>query len=228
MARERGARRTTVKRRKKVLVFGESDNDTKAIAAFLRGVWPDVDWTIEARRRPPILIKDASPESIPDRVATVAALIDVESVDSDVIAVFAHEDCDAVEPAHLALAQKIEEAFRSRGYEVRAVAPAWEMETWLMQWPDSFPAVVPSWASVERQYAGRNVGLIVNAKEALTRALRPAGRSVRDYRESDAPALAEIVRERGWIRTPRASSGSFDAFVAAADEVLAATGGGSA
>jgi hypothetical protein len=149
-------------------------------------------------------------------------LIDAAAVDSEVVAVFAHEDSDAVEPAHVQLEQRIRDAFAARGYDVNPAVPAWEMEAWLMQWPEAFKAYRPKWRSIDA-YRGRHLGLIVNAKETLTRALRPApsAGNVRDYRESDSPALAALVTTRGLIGTPSGRSDSFTSFAAQVSSLCA-------
>lgn len=207
-------------KQKTVLIFGENENDTRVIAALLRALWPEATWRLQSLKRPPLLIKDAKPGDVPSRVERIAAVIRAAAVSADVIAIFAHEDCDAVEDAHIALDAKIRQAFATAGHSVEPAVPAWEMETWLMQWPDAFSHHVAAWRSIQR-YTGTNVGLIVDAKQALTRALRPNAK-VRDYRESDAPILAEIVATNGWARSPKARSASYTMFVAAADAVWAA------
>lgn len=88
-----------------------------------------------------------------------------------------------------------------------------------MQWPEAFRQYRPKWSSANR-YIGRRVGLIVDAKEDLTRILRAANHNVRDYRESDAPKVAEIVGTNGWSRTPLATSHSYNDFVAQVDAAL--------
>lgn len=217
--RNRGRGRSRSKP-KVVLVFGENENDTRTIKELLQSLWHDSPWKIEARKRPPVLIKDAKASDLPSRVQRIAAIIEAEKATSEVIAVFAHEDCDSVEPAHVGLEAKIGQAFADAGYDVEAAVPAWEIEAWLMQWPDAFARHVPSWRSVS-SYQGRNVGLISHAKEDLTRALRPHSGG-RDYRESDAPIIAGIVAKEGWVRTPQATSNSYLAFLTAADRVAAA------
>lgn len=174
---------------------------------------------VKAFRRPPILIKDSDSRSMPSRVTTIARLIDAEATQADVVCVFAHEDCDAVEPAHEAVALKIEEAFARQGYHVHAVAPAWESEAWLFLWPDAVNQHMSKWRSLDN-YRGREVGRISDAKETLTRALRPTGRghgNVRDYRESDAPEIARHVRELGLANSPAGRSASYDRFRASVE-----------
>jgi len=66
---------------------------------------------------------------------------------------------------------------------------------------------------IDRPYLGRDVGKIVNAKEELRRALRPAGaRRSPDYRESDAPLVATAVRELHLASFPGGRSDSYQMF----------------
>jgi hypothetical protein len=219
----RSATVTSPRRRKasrKVLIFGEDETDTKLLSELLLALCPVLDGIVYPFRRPPVLIRDAAASVIPDRVSRLTALIDAEMATSDVICVFAHEDCDAVEPAHETLSQKIEESFRQAGYHVHAVTPAWESEAWLFLWPEAVRAYRPNWRSL-RRYEGRNVGLIADAKGELTRALRPQGQRrgrVRDYRETDAPEIAWHVRDLNLAETPRARSASYEQFRARVTE----------
>lgn len=213
------------RRKRAILIFGEDENDTRFIAELIRTLCPDLAHSVKPLRRPPVLIKDASPADIPQRVDTIAALVDAEDATTDVICIFAHEDCDALEPAHVALAAKIEGAFARRGYSVHAVTPAWELESWLFQFPDAVTAYRPTWRSLHA-FSGRNVGLIADAKESLRRALRPAGagNATRDYQESDAQEIAKYINSLGLARSPVAKSASYQAFVSAVDGCCANAG----
>src|SRR5262249_50553347 len=187
-------------------------HDTASIKELLLAANPSLEGMVKAMRRPPILLRDCRLEDVASRTATIADIIDAERSTAEVIAVLAHEDCDNVEPAHVRLASKIEEAFQQRGYMVHPVTPAWELETWWFLWPAAVARYRPSWRKLDA-YKGRQVGGIVNAKEELRRALRPPRGSYRDYRESDSPAIAKLVREMEIIRQPEASSASFDQFL---------------
>jgi hypothetical protein len=201
------------RRRRVVLVFGESQNDTKAIAELIIALCPELAASVKAILRPPLLIKDIRPDRIPDRVAIITGLIRAEAVSADVICVFAHEDTDAVAPSDERLSQRIEAAFSSVGVHLHAVTPASEIEAWWFLFPQALRAYRPSWERL-RGYAGRDVGRIVDAKEELRRALRPRNSATtsRDYRESDSPGIAAKVRELGIVSRPDARCGSFERF----------------
>lgn len=203
------------RRRKAVVIIGESDNDTETIGQLFRALRPDFEGVVRARRDPPILIKEATPETLPDRASILSAIVRSEALTADVVCVLAHEDCDAVEPAHVPLSRKIESAFDGEGIAAHAATPAWEMEAWLFLWPEASQKYRPKWRRPDK-YNGTNVGMLTNAKEKFKAEVRPRGAAaragVRDYSETDAPMIASKVRELGIIDSPSATSNSYNRF----------------
>jgi len=198
-----------------VLVFGEDDHDRECVKILLEGLRPDLARRVQKRKQPLVLIKSANTADVPDRAQRIA---DVVRAERDTVAcVFAHEDCDDTEPAHERVAAKIEAALRAAGLEAHAVAPAWEMEAWWFLWPEAVKAAFPSWRAPD-DHAGRNVGMIRNAKEELRRRVTPtsAKRGFIGYRESDAPGIAARVVALDLLRTPKAISKSYARFVQSA------------
>ena len=203
-----------------VLVFGEDDHDRECIKILLEGLRPDLARRVKKLRQPLVLIKNAKPSDVPDRAQTIAGVVDAEREAGPVACVFAHEDCDEVEPAHEAVARKIEEALKVAGCEAHAVAPAWEMEAWWFLWPEAVKAANPSWRAPD-DHVGKNVGMLVNAKEELARRVvppktKPGRGGFIGYRESDAPRIAAKVVELGLLHQTRATSRSYDRFVRSA------------
>lgn len=203
-----------------MLVFGEDDHDRECIKILLEGLRPDLARRVQKRRQPLVLIKDARPEDVPDRAQRIAAVIEAEQEKGRVACVFAHEDCDQVEPLHELVGKKIEDALRATGLDAHAVVPAWEMEAWWFLWPEAVKAAYPSWR-VPDDHVGRNVGMIRDAKEELAKRVVPPGiRAGRGgfigYRESDAVRISEKVVELGLLHRKRAVSASYDRFVASA------------
>jgi hypothetical protein len=198
-----------------VIVFGESDNDRETVREFFRALRPDFAGTVKPLRQPQLLIKDARPENLPNRADILAATVRSEEVTSRVVCVLAHEDCDAVEPAHTGLSDKIETVFRQKGIKALAATPAWEMETWLFLWPEASKRYRPRWRRPDK-YDGRNVGMLTDAKEKFIAAVRPSRAAdragVRDYHESDSPMIAAKVRELGIIDALSATSNSYTRF----------------
>ena len=127
--------------------------------------------------------------------------------------ILAHEDCDDFEPNDEAIAAKIEAALSHLGVEVHAVVPAWELEAWWFLWPDAVARVHSTWRKPSVR-VGQRVGLIRNAKQELTRAVRPKtnARTARSYCESDSVRIARQVRAMGIADSPRGKSASYDRF----------------
>jgi len=217
-------------RRAVVLVFGESDHDRRAIRHLTEGLRPDLVGKVEPRSAPLVLIKNATREHAKSNAQRIAELARQEMAAREVLAVLAHEDCDATEPAHVAATQRIEEELRAAGspYPI-GVTPAWEIEAWWMLFPEAVGCVVEGWRE-PRDWIGRDVGAVRHAKEALARAVRPRGHPrspLRDYLERDSIPIASNIASQGLLdsfsegarRTKRANgtvqearSASFGAF----------------
>lgn len=211
-----------------VLVFGEDENDRESIKILIEALAPALAGRVQTRRHPLVLIKGARPEEVPERAQRIAEAVDAERVRAEVSGIFAHQDCDDVEPAHEKVAEQIESALRAAGCDAHAVAPAWEMEAWWFLWPNAVKAANPSWRS-PNDYVGKNVGMIPNAKEELKRCVVPSDvkrgqRGFRGYRESDAPRIAAEVSKLGLADAPQAISGSYERF---RRSVAACSAGGS-
>jgi hypothetical protein len=82
------------------------------------------------------------------------------------------------------------------------VTPAWEIEAWWLVFPDAVVGVVDGWRE-PRDWIGKDVGKVENAKEALTKAVRPIGgrRKTRDYHEADSIEIARNVVSLNLLRS---------------------------
>ena len=212
------------KRSPLVLVFGEDENDRKSIRELIEALRPELAGRVQERRQPLVLIKNARPEDVPERAQRIAAVVDTDRATHDVMCVFAHEDCDDVEPAHEAACTKIETALAKVGCLAHAVVPAWELEAWWFMWPEAVQAVRPkSWRAPD-DHLGKRVGLIKDAKEELRKRVVPKDlkpekrKTFPHYQESDSPTIARHVREKKLARTPGARSDSYARFLASVDQ----------
>jgi hypothetical protein len=217
LARKTSRRSITPVARPTILVFGESDNDRAALVDLFRALRPDLaSVSMRTMREPLILMKDESlPKTRHKTTDRIAAVVRAEKVSRTVLAVIAHEDCDAVEPAHIALSETIESELIAAGVpSLIAATPAWEIEAWWMLFPAALRATRPCWAATD--YAGQHTGKIENAKERLRRDLRPTDRRGRgtcpDYAESDGIKIATNVRAMNLQDQPRGTSESFGFF----------------
>lgn len=206
-------------RPKLVIVFGEDTNDCEAIIEFTRAALKNPKAIQVRHRRSPVvhLRKGDKPETRLDVATRILKQVKADSVRSEVVSVIAHQDCDAVEPAHIEAAQIMEATLARAGIpNPIAAAPAWETETWLMQFPQALEATRGCWNRVD--YGTRDLGTVQNAKEDLRSKLRPktqeARNRCRDYSESDAPVVAGHANKLGLLAKQRSTKcHSFDHFV---------------
>lgn len=206
-----------------ILLFGEDANDTKALTHVVRSLLPD-RLAVETRiiRQPPILKHDAAPKKKQAMTHTIAAFARELAPGRSRVVVVAHRDCDAVEPAHVSSSRSLDNELSAAGvaHPVSAT-PAWEIETWWMAFPEAVRAVKPCWRALT--YGARDLGSIADAKEDLTRALRPTDRAAQkrcgDYTESDGVAVAEQIARRALTNDGRVLPRSLSDF---RDRLLAA------
>ena len=129
-----------------VVIFAEDPNDAQALEHLIRYIVPDVG-TVRKPRRPLVLMKGRPQPAIrsnADQIAE-AVLWEAKLRRRTVDLVVAHQDCDATEPAHIDLAQRIVSELKKIGVpNPVAAAPAWEMEAWWYLWPDAVATVCPS------------------------------------------------------------------------------------
>ena len=111
-----------------ILIFGEDDNDRRALVHLVRALTPTGSSVgIETRRRPIILSREAVRR--PAVSEEIAALWRVEQKPGRRVVVLAHRDCDDLEPAHVAEAEALKREIRAAGVtEAVAATPAWEIE----------------------------------------------------------------------------------------------------
>ncbi|MFC7480142.1 hypothetical protein ACFQX7_08995 [Luedemannella flava] len=160
---------------KQIIVFGEDDNDRQSIKVLLCGLRPDISPSaVKLLREPMALVKDISPGKVGRKVDRVAAALRAAHARQEIRCVLMHEDADALEPAHVAIAERIENSYAAMPWKVHAVVPAWEMEAWWFLFPDAVAALRSSWRKPD-DYLNKDVGKVANAKEKLKSAVRPAG-----------------------------------------------------
>jgi hypothetical protein len=190
--------------------MGEDANDAEALAELISALCPAV--TVTPLRKPLVLRRQQATGTVSVMQKKVVPLLRAELAKGAVLCVFVHADADTTAPNDEEIARQIDEQLEDAPVRVHAVVPASALEAWWFLWPDAPLAVIAAWRPLTA-YQGRDVGRIHDAKTELRRALRPqVKKKPRDYRESDAPAIARAVRQSGRISEPAAKSGAYERF----------------
>jgi hypothetical protein len=196
-------------------VLGESENDRAALVHLISARGQVKKKSIRAipLREPLIQQKNATKATSTSNSKKVQNAVKARMRINNErnIVIVAHEDCDAVEPAHTHVSNRIRAGLSDIGFPIVAAAPAFEMEAWWYLWPDAVQEVCKSWKPLNPR--GRNVGLINDAKRQITRDLRPNNHgNVREYCEADSVSIARKVKEMGILDKRAGTSASFDQF----------------
>lgn len=194
----------------RVLVFGEDSNDCAVVAEIARRLL-GASASVTPIARPIILAPSAADAKRRKNVDQLATAVKLASLKGTVDAVLIHRDADNLEPAHVKLAERIEADY-SRGTDLRVIAavPAWEIESWLLLFPEAIARRRRCWPAVK--YGG-HLGALRDSKEYLKRATRKSGKRCPEYRESDGPEIAQHIEFiDADLRSLTARSNSFSRF----------------
>jgi hypothetical protein len=174
------------------------------------------------RRRPTILSREAKRKRM-NMAGEIKAFFDAEKSQSKRVSVVVHRDCDDIEPAHREQERALKELLAGVGLQDAVVAaPAWEIESWWMLFPEALHLARKCWNRID--YGAQHVGMITDAKEKLRRDLRPDGakrRSCPDFVESDGILVSEKISEQRLVHEPiNARSDSFKSFREQTEKLL--------
>ena len=75
-----------------ILIFGENQNDSRALRELVMGLCPEANGRVQVRREPPSLQRDAGPKATRTRAERVAAVVRAER--HPVTCVLVHSDAD--------------------------------------------------------------------------------------------------------------------------------------
>lgn len=199
MSRVKPARALKKEPRRAILVFGESQYDRIAIVVLVGGTVSSELFSVKPMREPLVLIKNSPLPTARSHADRIAAVARAAEAGFPIAAIVAHEDCDAIEPSHVAISNKIESTLGAAGCPgvIIAATPAWEIEAWWLLFPEAVAKVASSWQCPDG-WLGRNVGVVPNAKEQLGKSVLPKGKiqpASRRYSESDSEVIARNIVE---------------------------------
>lgn len=190
------------------MLAGEGGNDRRTLRILLEAFCP------EARGRivevgGPVRLRDAGEANLKARVSRLAGTIRAraEREKAEIGCVFVHEDFDAADgETGDIVRRRVQQALSRELGHSHYVLATWEVEAWLLLFPDALVAFASAWR-LPATYCGRDTGRVSDPKRVMCDEVSKAGPK---YRVSDAPAIFEKVVELGSHASPVGSNRSYD------------------
>lgn len=212
----RGGTRLRAEKKPVVVLAGEDRNDRKCLRLLLEASCPDMNGRI-VEIADPVRLRQASGTNLTDRVAKLARHVRARAKreNADLACVFVHEDLDAVDgDDYLRKRTRVQKALEAELGNAHYVLAVWELEAWLLLFPDALAGFVSTWR-VPAKYLNRDTGKLADPKRIM---MREVGKAPRRYRESDAPDVFAKVIELGGHAGPVGTNRSWTRFRADIDE----------
>lgn len=172
-----------------------------------------------------VRLHQADDVTLHSRVGKLAGSVRARSVreDADIQCVLVHEDFDRTDSdLRIRTRQRVQAAMSREFNRAYYVLAAWEIEAWLLMFPDALKEFSSSW-DVPARCIGADTGLISDPKRVMKREVSRAGPQ---YRESDAPGIVQKITALGLHRNPRARNRSYDEFLSSASDCCASCSDG--
>lgn len=194
--------------RKPVIVLaGEDSNDRECMRIVIEATCPEAHGRLVDINET-VRLHQASHPNLTNRVDKLARLAEARAAyeRAAIAAVFVHEDYDAVDSDNRATARnRVQQALSARLGSAHYVLATWEVEAWLLLFPQALSATYKTW-SVPAKYIGKNTALVQDPKQVL---MREIGKANPRYRESDAPKVLAKAAELNLLATPSGTNCSW-------------------
>lgn len=191
-----------------IVLAGEASSDRKVLRTLIEAVCPDARGRI-VEINDVVRLRDAGDADLIERVRRLAGRIRAraEREQAEVACVFIHEDLDAPDSSQRDAIRSRVQAVLSRNIAgSHYILAAWEIEAWLLLFPDAISAVSSSWM-VPNRYRGADTGRIVDPKRVMKKEVSRTANS--RYRETDAPRVIDKVVELCLQNAPSGSNQSY-------------------
>jgi hypothetical protein len=203
--------------RKPVLVLaGEDRNDRDCMSTVINALFPDMRGSIHQIKKQPRLHLAAGELNTRVDVLIRLAKAKAEEVDGELGAFFVHEDYDAIEcDERHKTRTRVQEALSTHIANSCYVLATWEIEAWLLLFPDALSATRKGWA-VPTKYLGRDTARIQDPKQVL---MHEVSRGGPKYRESDAVKVLDKAVELDLLAKPQGQNKSWQEFTTAVEQL---------
>lgn len=212
----RGGTRHRATRKPVVVLAGEDSNDRKSLCALLEEICPQMRGRL-VEIRDSVRLQNAGQKALAERVDTLARKVRARAARerAEVACVFVHEDRDAPDGDGCDEArERVQRALTAAFGNAHYVLSVWEMEAWLLLFPEALTKVVSTW-SVPGRYRNCDTGRLTDPKRIV---MGECTSSRTRYSESHAPAVFAAAAELGLLDRPAGSNRSWSWFRDGASE----------
>ncbi|MEU4500073.1 hypothetical protein [Streptomyces sp. NPDC024089] len=197
-----------------VVLAGESANDRRMLAAFIKAAHPGLaDAVTLTEITDPVRLRKKSGAELATAAGTLVSKARGKArlKAGEFVGIAVHEDMDACPGPAYDAARKAVSAALSKASgassSVYALAAA-ESEAWLLLFPEAFTSHRPSW-KIPATWQGKDSGRRQTPKEDLEGLLTSPR-----FRESDGPEIAATALAQGLLAAPKGSNRSYQEFIA--------------
>ncbi|MFJ1712207.1 hypothetical protein ACIPJN_10365 [Streptomyces sp. NPDC086796] len=197
-----------------VVLAGESANDRRMLAAFIKATHPDLAATVTLTEiTDPVRLRKKSGAELATAASTLVSKARGKArlKAGEFVGIAVHEDMDACPGPAYDTARKSVSAALSKASgassSVYALAAA-ESEAWLLLFPGAFTLYRPSW-KIPATWQGKDSGRRQTPKEDLEGLLTSPR-----FRESDGPEIVAAALAQGLLAAPKGSNRSYQEFIA--------------
>ncbi|GGP42492.1 hypothetical protein [Saccharothrix coeruleofusca] len=200
---------TAIKATKKpvIVLAGEDGNDRHCLRIVLEAGHPDARGRlVEINEQ--VRLRQASPQNLADRVDKLVRLAEARAARerAPIGAFFVHEDFDAIDsPDRAQVRDRVQGALTRRMPNACYVLATWEVEAWLLLFPQAVAATCSSW-QVPKKYLGRDTAKVHDPKQVMAREVSRGGPR---YRESDATRIFAKAAELQELSSPAGTNVSW-------------------
>lgn len=214
--RRAGGTRIQATRKPIIVIAGEDQNDRSSLRAILEAFCPEMHGRI-VEINDSVRLRAASPINLSDRVNTLSRKIKARAVrdNAEIACVFVHEDLDQSDgPLYVETRHRVQAALSTALGNAHYVLAVWEMEAWLLLFPEAISQVVHNWV-VPHQRKNGDTGRFYDPKRIMMNEVSRHGRS---YRESDSVAVFKAAFQLNCLSRPTGSNRSWTQLITDIDE----------
>ncbi|MFD5749662.1 hypothetical protein [Streptomyces sp. NPDC127033] len=197
-----------------VVLAGESANDRRMLAAFIKTAHPGLAAAVMLTEiSDPVRLRKKSGADLATAAGTLVSKARGKArlKAGEFVGIAVHEDMDVCPgPAYDAARKAVSEALAKAtgaSSSVYALAAA-ESEAWLLLFPEAFTLYRTSWR-IPVTWQGKDSGRRQTPKEDLEGLLTGPR-----FRESDGPELVSVALTHGLLAEPKGSNRSYQEFIA--------------